>query len=183
MIDQILKAIIEDLNNSIKRKFDVSESKIILSNLVNQDGSVPKQNSNNIICSLINIEQEQIRSNGGFRGATGIAQKIPIQLNLSLMFSSNYYEENYLEGLKLLSIVIEFFESKALFTTANTPKLPPSTEKIQFSIYNLDIGSLNHLWGALGAKSMPSVIYQVKMISVLENRLLEAQSGIANLSD
>ena len=178
MIDKVVKAIIENINDYIKLKFKVEEPKVIFSNLVNQDGSVPPANNNKIICSLINIEQEQIRSAGAFMTSGKSFKNPPINIDLYLMFSSSYVEENYEEGLRFLSLAINFFQGKSVFTPQNTPKLPETVQKITFKMYSLDMSNLSHLWGAIGAKYMPSVIYQLRTIAFFENIMLDEVSNV-----
>lgn len=174
MIDQVVKAVTDNLNEYINVKFSLTDSdnKVIVSNLINQNGAVSANTTNKIICSLINIEQERIRSSGTFKTSGNSMKNAPVNLDLYLMFSSNYVDENYMEGLKFLSVIVNFFQGKSIFTPQNTPDLPSRNPKITFSLFNVDLGNLSHLWGALGAKYMPSVIYQVRMISFFDDRML-----------
>jgi len=181
MIHQTVKAIIDNVNDFIKLKFRVEEPKVIFSNLVNQDGSVPSTNNNKIICSLINIEQEQLRSAGAFMTSGKGAKNPPIDLKLNLMFSSSYTEDNYAEGLRFLALVIGFFQGKTVFTPANTPRLPSYLKKITITMYSLEMSNLSNLWGAIGAKYMPSTIYQLKAISFFENMMLDEVSEIGTI--
>jgi len=48
---------------------------------------------------------------------------------------------------------------------SNTPQLSPKIEKLTFEIVNLDMQSLNQLWGTIGGKYMPSILYKVRMLS------------------
>ena len=182
MIDQVVKSIITTLNDDIKIRFNVVEPIVVLSNLVEQDGSVSPDNNNKIICSLVNIEQERFSSKGAFVTSGDSLKNPPINLDLYLMFSSCFSAENYTEGLRFLSVVIGFFQGRSIFTPQNTPELPVSAKKITFNIFNMDMGNLSHLWGALGAKYMPSIIYQVRMINIFEDRLLDEQIPISKIS-
>ncbi len=181
MVDSIVRAIATELNDFIKLKYEVNEPKVEVSNLVNQDGSVPPENSNKIICSLINIEQERVLSGGAFTTSGTSRKNPPINLDLFLMFSSSYTGENYLEGLKFLSLVVGFFQGKMVFTPQNTPLLPKTVHKITFDMFNVDLSNLSHLWGAIGAKYVPSIIYKVRMVSFFEGRILDQADAVGGL--
>jgi len=177
MIDKIITAINNDLNRYLRLKLNLAqkEEQVILNNLVNQDGSVPPSNVNKIVCSLVNFEEEKIRSGGTFTTSGNVRQNPPINLHLYLMYSSTYQEEqqNYLEGLRLLSLVISFFQRKQVFTTHNTPDLPGESQKITFNMFSADTSNLSNLWGTIGAKYMPSVVYQVRLISIFDDQIFD----------
>lgn len=172
MIKNVVTLITDDLNGYFQHRFTVSEPKVIVSNLIGQDGSVPIGTDNRIICSVINIEQEDMLREKHLSRNT-IANTPPIYLNLYLMFSSNFTDSNYLEGLHFLSSVISFFQSKPVFYHSNTPGFPPDTEKITAEIYNINVANLGNLWGAFGAKYMPSIVYKLRIIEIAGTQRLE----------
>lgn len=57
-----------------------------------------------------------------------------------------------------LSFIISFFQNKNVFNHQNSPELDEKIEKIIVDLYTLNLEQQNHLWGALGAKYMPSVV-------------------------
>ena len=48
-------------------------------------------------------------------------------------------------------------------------------------MYSLEMSNLSNLWGAIGAKYMPSTIYQLKAISFFENMMLDEVSEIGTI--
>lgn len=176
MINLVVKAITEELNEFIKIRYLIPEPKVIISNLINEDGSVPVGSDNKIICSLINIEQDRILSEGEFMTSEGSKKSLPVNIDLYLMFSANYTAENYIEGLRFLSVVMNFFHDKMVFTQGNTVGLPADVQKVTFNKFNIDLGNMSHLWAALGAKYKPSVIYKVQMVTIFQDRLLAEMS-------
>lgn len=186
MTDKVLKSIIDALNRHLKVRWSVGqrEDKVVLTCLVNQDGSVPPDNANKIICSIVNFEQEKVHSYGSFTTAGNGLKNPPVNLDLYLMFSSAYQGEskNYTEGLRLLSHVIGFFQARQVFNSRNTPGFPPAVQKLTFNMFNVDLGNLSNLWGALGAKYMPSVIYQVRMVTIFEDMLSDEIGDIRGIN-
>ncbi len=41
---------------------------------------------------------------------------------------------------------------------------------------------MNHLWGYLGAKYLPSVMYKVRMITIQEARATDEQSPVSGMN-
>lgn len=182
MIKNVVSSIVSQLNEYIKIRFPEPEAKVIISNLVGQDGSIPIGTTNKVICSLVNIEQERHLSGGRHLTMGKSVKNPPINLDLYIMFSANFTDTNYLEGLRFLSLVTRFFQGKSLFSPRDTPGLSASHQKITFNMFNLDIGNLSNLWGAIGAKYMPSVVYKVRMITISEDRLLDELTPLGGLN-
>src|SRR6185295_14163535 len=82
-----------------------------------------------IIITLVNIEEESSFKNGKsfMKWPDGKAryENRPVFLNLYLLFSANYSggvppNNGYVQALKRLSLVIEFFQGKNIFTPATS---------------------------------------------------------------
>lgn len=176
MIANVLDSIIKDLNQFLRRKYELKEDIAVISKVVNQDGSIPIMVENKIICSLIGIEQERVNLN---YKPTNVQKNAPINLNMHLLFAANFQDTSYLQSLSLLSGLIAFFQGKKVFTSKNTPGLSSNTDKITLDIITISLKELTHLWGAIGAKYMPSIIYKIRMVVIDQNRLLEETTLIS----
>ncbi len=55
-----------------------------------------------------------------------------------------------------------------VFTPFTHPSLDPGIEKLVFELYNLSFEQLNQVWGMLGGKYYPSVLYKMRVISIDE---------------
>ncbi|WP_298740440.1 DUF4255 domain-containing protein [uncultured Chitinophaga sp.] len=132
-----------------------------------------------VILSLVNIEEEAALKNAGplYRNVKTLNYvNPPIYLNLYLLITAHY--EKYEDALTRLSNVIQFFQGKNSFTLKNAPPndmlLNPDTyEDIQLHLemFSLSFEQLNHLWGSLGGKQWPSVLYKVRLVKITENRI------------
>ena len=171
MLQHVLPVIVEELNNFLKRRFQEREAKVILSDLVKQDGSVPAAGANKIICSLVNMEQE--RTSLSFGQQNSVKTNPPVNLNLYVLFAAYFPETVYEESLKFLSSVIGFFQGKQVFTPQNTPGLSASVQKIAVEITNLTFHEQSNLCATLGAKYIPSVLLKMRMITITEDMILE----------
>lgn len=166
MIDQAINIVVEELNEFIKLKFNLSDNRVVLSNLVSQDGSMSVKDENMMVVSLVNIQQERL----GTPKKTGVtlSGNPPVYMNLYLLISASFNEKLNVEALKFLSAVIGFFQSKSSFTPLNSPGIPPSIEKLIFNIYNTSFQEQSNLWSFVGAKYIPSVVYKVRMVVIDE---------------
>jgi hypothetical protein len=132
-----------------------------------------------VILSLVNIEEEAALKNAGplYRNVKTLNYvNPPIYLNLYLLITAHY--EKYEDALTRLSNVIQFFQGKNSFSLKNSPPndmlLNPETyEDIQLHLemFSLSFEQLNHLWGSLGGKQWPSVLYKVRLVKISENRI------------
>lgn len=191
MIREALELITAELNLFLGRKEPTyrNANTAVLSDLLNQAGElvITLNNNNprdNLIVTLINVEEE----------TTGKAQ-LPyirnpdrsisianpeIKLNLYVLFSafSNMQEnERYGNCLRLIDYVVRFFQFKSVFNHENTPNLSQEIEKLIMELISITFEQQNYLWGTLGAKYMPSVLYKLRLLTIRE--LDESVEGTA----
>ena len=186
MIDQALTIIRDELEAYFRLLGDDTATVILdnISLLDTQDGANLKDK---VIISLVNVEEEstlknlthKVRLNGGINYV-----EPPVHLNLYLLFSANYVGEStsptpkYTLALTRLSTIIQFFQSKRLFTLHNSPNanLSQSIEdlnnpdlsnlRITIELYTLTFEQINHLWGSLGGKQLPFVMYKARLVEI-----------------
>jgi hypothetical protein len=176
MIDQVLTFLNTQLDNYLRIKLDVSNTSpfIQLANIAWNDTDPGGGNGNNLpsnaFITLVNIEEDRIsKSPDNFvRQDTGILYKSPkVYLNLYVLFAVNL--NSYVESLKRLSFIIQFFQYQSVFTPFDFPGLPPTVEKLILDLNTLSFQDMNNLWGILGSKYLPSVLYKLRLISIDEN--------------
>ena len=165
MIAQALTFISGFLNRQIKLAFGIDEDRVVVSSLINPDGTVTDNIENKIIISVINLEHETtVKSlNNYVAGGSDDFGKTapPVYLNIYLLIAANYDSGNYLEALKMLSSVIGVFQANTYFTRQKNPEMEPPLEKLTFEIFNLPINELSHIWNGIGAKYVPSILLTV----------------------
>ncbi len=185
MLDKALTFVVAYVNRNLKMTFGLDEDIAVLGSLVNLDGSITKNIENKVILSIINLEHEKtVKNMGGYiPNQQGSFAKVdpPVYLNLYVLVSANYNSENYLESLKMLSAVIDLFQSSIIFTPDTHPDLDPSIERLTFEIYNTPIQELSHIWSGIGAKYVPSMIYKIRMISFQKGVVKEEIGGVSGL--
>ena len=173
MINSAISHLASQLNQFLKRSFELNEDVVVVSNILEQDGSVSPNVNNKVVIMLTNIEKDTVpyRQNmnagmggGADHGRSGVSQR-PVYLNLYLIFVANFSGNNYSEALKFISKTIGFFQRQPVFDQQSTPGLDPRIEKLILDIENLSIQDLSNLWGLLSGKYLPSILYKVRMVS------------------
>ncbi|MEL7117996.1 MAG: DUF4255 domain-containing protein [Bacteroidota bacterium] len=169
MIHEFIPLIALELREYLDMKFDAPDEVVILSNLVEQDGSIAIREENKVVVSLINVERDgtnQMAGGGLSRG------DIPVHVNVYVLFSA--YFTNYAEALKFLSGVIGFFQANPTFTIFG--------DTVRVEMFNLDFKEISNLWAALGAKYIPSVIYRLRTLNMDEGKIRDVLPPISGLT-
>lgn len=130
--------------------------------------------SGKVILTLINVDEEKTLKN--LPNYKVINKQIteyknpPVSLNLYLLISANC--NTYVNSLRSISKTIEFFQGKSTFTSENTTYTTKddfdvlSNFKLIVNLYTPSFEELNHIWGTLGGRQLPSVIYQIQLIEI-----------------
>ncbi len=178
MIDKALDFVCKQVNAYLLTKLDPPPSgdAIILSNISQLSETQPNSGGENTdpqnaFVSVVNIEEDRIskspenfvRSNNG-----SVVYKNPkIFLNLYVLFSANL--STYTESLKRISYIIQFFQYKNVFTPLSSPSLPGGIDQLTLDLMSLSYQDLNNLWGILGSRYLPSVMYKMRLITIDED--------------
>lgn len=186
MIQAALSHLANQLNAYLKRTNNLAEDVVVISSLVEADGSVGNHANNKLVLLLTNIEKDTMPQRAGSLGRGFDGRSLvggqPLYLNLYVMLAANYAGANYAEALKFISKAIGFFQLQPVFDRQSSPDLDPRIERLVLDIENLNIQDLSNLWGLLGGKYMPSVYYRVRMICVSGDSVM-AQLPLASKPD
>ena len=162
MIHNVITSIASKLNEFVQNKLSIRDDTVIVSSLVDIKGNLNQDIENKISIFLLHIEEEKISKNAGTKFSSGANP--PIKINLHVMFSAYFPNFNYVEALRYVSLVIEFFQNNNMFEDSNTPGLPLNGNKIYAELFNISIEEVNKLWGNIGANYVPSVCYKLKHV-------------------
>lgn len=168
MITKALEFTCEVLDQFLKNRFALDESRVLLNNLMDIQGNIPLANQNKLVISLINIEKESarpfyIRQEKNTNGSYSDVQ-LSARFNLDLLFSANF--DDYKESLKFLDAVIYFLQVYPVLNAASFSSIPPGLGKLEFDVEKITYHQMQGLWTSMGAKYQPSVIYKMRMISI-----------------
>jgi hypothetical protein len=169
MIDTSITVIADRLNQYLRNAFDLPEDVVVVSNILEQDGTVAPHIDNKIVAFLVNIEKDSSVGNRSGQRYTGAIRNPsgypPLRLNLYLMFAASFGGKNYPESLKFISNTISFFQRSPVFDHQTTPELDRRVDKLVLDMENISFRDLSSLWGVLSGKYLPSVLYKVRMLT------------------
>lgn len=146
-----------------------------------------------VYMSLVNVEEEASLRNKSAVRQTEIRPLAyvnpPITINLFLLFSANH--KDYSMAVRTLSSILLFFQGNRTFSIARTPVPPlgvfatPGEQENQMKV-NLDLMSLtfeqvNHLWGSLGGKQMPFLLFKARQVEIDADRMLQGGGFISEI--
>lgn len=137
-----------------------------------------------LILSLIRLEEEVTLKNSShikINDNKSEYRNPPVHLNLYLLISANF--KDYETSLITLSKSIEFFQGKKVFNASNTTYNRDNVAievlndfRFNLEIYSPSFEELNNIWGTLGGKQLPSVIYKIQLIEIeRDNKLGESE--------
>lgn len=189
MIFEVLQIITEEINHFFDT--EIEEKPVSLDNIAFVESEIGEDTGmNNIILSLLHTEEESTLkgiSNYGIEGTKVLYKNNKIYLNLYIMFSAN--RTKYTESLKSVSKVIEFFQSKKVFTQSNThfDRALEGMDKIKnfkfmVELFTPSFEEMNFIWGTLGGKQYPSIIYKVSVLEIERNILHSEGSVITEIN-
>lgn len=181
MIDRALVLLRDELDKYIDLSIGAAE--VVIDNIGLLETSSADTLTRRIVITLVNIEEESTLKNStpmrkGF-GTRTIYENPPIYLNLYVLITCNYSGGDYEAALQRLSAVVKFFQSRNSFSYSslgqNNP-LPVDADALEMrftmELYTLTFEQINHLWGSLGGRQIPFVMYKLRLVGLSERALV-----------
>lgn len=185
MIHIVIEFLISELNTYIVQRAGTAEipTLVVADNLVKRDGTPNNSIVDKVVLVVVNIAEDHVYHSvqrlSKDRDRPAEISRPSTQVNLCLMFVGNH--EKYSESLKHISYVITFFQQHPAFDYVSIMDmavrkgyLSPEQAaegrggRIVFKLFSPTFEQQNHIWGMLGAKFMPSVMYQVGILNITE---------------
>ncbi len=142
-----------------------------------------------LILTLLNLKEETtLKNNRNFKVVNNTIEYYnpPINLNLLILICANCL--SYDRSLRSIAKTIEFFQGKKAFTSANTVYNRTNVEmdvlehfKFMVELYTPSFEELNNIWGTLGGRQLPSVIYKVQLLHIERESKLGTAPVITNV--
>ena len=197
MISHGLTIVINELKKHLEDVYSVPSSSDVvqLGNLaegITSTGGNGGIARGKLIFSVVNIKEEKTLKNLPNLVRNDITLRAtyenpPVFLNFQILITAT--DANYNNALLMLSRTIRFFQSKNGFTQDDvspasiSSNAPPNlldrleSFKLIFDLYSPSMEEVNHLWGTLGGKQYPFVIYMMRMLD-LKYRAVYSESGL-----
>jgi len=178
MIDKAISLFRDELQSYINTR---DASTVIIDNVGLFETSRGDTLTNSIIITLVNIEEESTLKNQPVPrkpfATKAIYENPPVCLNLYILITCNYSGTDYIHALNRLALVVQFLQSKNSFSSSssvmggNIDFGDPEIIRLKFTmeLYTLTFEQINHLWGSLGGRQMPFVMYKLRLVSVTEH--------------
>lgn len=181
MLDMALIFFQKELSNYIKLKTGGQREEIVKFPEIQLPKEIVMHN-NAITSLLINLEEERTFRSGGSRlnhlSLQENKAEIPhLDLNFHVMFVANF--KDYLEGLKILSLVLKFFRSYRLFTQKQYPQMNVEIQQLSTELVNLTFMEQSELWRSLEMPCSPSALYKVRMLVFQDTEIDQVETGAA----
>ncbi|WP_375582479.1 DUF4255 domain-containing protein [Cyclobacterium xiamenense] len=186
MIFEIFQILTEEINHYFQQ-VGLEDSELIIDNIALAEGSSEAAEAmrDKMVLSLVNLHEEGTMKNfpnHQFREDQIQYRNRVIHLHLFLLFSAN--RNMYSKSLKDLSAVIAFFQGKKLFTQGNTvfdreldSMQHVGNFRFTMELYTPTFEELNFIWGTLGGKQLPAVLYQLNLLP-LEREMGQAEAPL-----
>ncbi|MCG2418352.1 DUF4255 domain-containing protein [Aequorivita sp. F47161] len=189
MIYETLEILKDEVSKYLELK-TTDSNLVVLDNISKYDDPDINTMNNKVVLSLLNIEEETaLKNNPNFKIKNGetVYKNPAVHLNIFALFSAN--RSTYTSSLTNISYIIEFFQSKKIFTQINTPLNPavPALANIKefkflAELYTPTFEQLNHIWGSLGGKALPAVVYKISVVKIESSSVLEKGRPITQIS-
>jgi hypothetical protein len=175
VITSILKFIEDEINWSAGPSAPV-EKFARLGNIARMEGGGASNADlqDKVILTVVNIDEETTLKNNPhyIREDSAIRKRNPtIFLNLYILISCA--ADDYETALSKISHVISFFQGQNVFTSEkpDVASFPSQyVEKILMEMVSLNFEQINHLWGVLGGKYCPSVLYKLRLVPIVSEK-------------
>ena len=195
MIFQVMELIRQNLNAFLSPP--AGPDAVVLGNIAFATPDNPAtalvDESAQIYMSLVNVEEEATLRNQSAVRQTEIRPLAyvnpPMIINLFLLFSANH--KDYSMAIRSLSSVLLFFQGNRTFSIARTPvpalgvfATPGEDEnkiKVNLDLMSLTFEQLNHLWGSLGGKQMPFLLFKARQVEIDAERMFQGGGFISEI--
>lgn len=155
----------------------------------NNGGVVQESLQDKVIASVVNVCEEKTLRNTPFHRADATRLRTDyfnpsVFMNVYVLFSAT--SKNYEKAISEVSRIIRFFQFKHVFTHENSnqaglliPDYDKMTEfKIIMDLCSPSFEELNHLWGTLGGRQYPSVLYMMRLLEMRHSDLPTSGGGV-----
>jgi len=146
-----------------------------------------------LVVSVVNIAEEASLKNNTVhlqKNQQHFEVHPTVHVNLYLLFTANFKE--YDKAINHLFRVLEFFQGRKVFQYKNAPfsiegNVSAADEEqmkeieLTVELHTLSFEQLNDLWGSLGGKQIPFVLYRARLVPVQMEQVLGREGFITEI--
>lgn len=196
MLSHALTIVVNELEKHLTDTYGLAASQVRLGNIaegLSGSGSGNATVARDILAvSMVNIREEKALKNLSNQVRNDVTLRVayenpPVFLNFVILVVATH--TNYTNALLMLSRAIRFFQFSNAFdqdsvTPASVTTNAPSntldqleTFKLVFDLYSPTMEEVNHLWGTLGGKQYPFVLYTLRFLD-LKFKAVQSEAGL-----
>jgi hypothetical protein len=168
MIHSTVAHVVAELNDYLRLRTRSDSANLVISgSYFDPDGTPNSEAENKVLATLVGVGEDSVyRSVDVFERSedgTSLLVDPEVSINCYVLFGANL--KDYDEALKQLSYVIAFFQRRTAFPLADIGE-GHGNGRVSAELHSLTFEQQNHLWGALGGKYVPSVLYKLGIIAI-----------------
>ncbi|MDJ0822525.1 MAG: DUF4255 domain-containing protein [Paracoccaceae bacterium] len=175
MLNNVLTFLTRTLDRHVRNAAS-QDALVLLASLSDRGEDGAPDVSGKLALTLVNIEREAAAPTPTIRKDNDLLVKSrpPLHLNLFLLVSAAAAtgDKGYEQALGRLGRAMEFFQSNATMTAQSMPEFPDGLDRLTVEFVNLDMQSLNYLWGNLGGRYVPSALYKIRMLTIQPDQIV-----------
>lgn len=183
MIDRALSIIVNRLNQHLATPETAPEDAAVLMDLADSSGPAPEA-QDKIVVFITNITEDTLARSAS--RAPGIdmhtQMQRPLSLHIHFVVAANFEPAKYVRALNALSRAVQFFQAYPVFDRSNSPDMANSgIDRLSIEMESLGVDSVSQLWGVLGGRYLPSVVYRARTLSIDTQSVLDEVPAIGGL--
>lgn len=184
MIHQLLAFFRDELNAYFRQKLSIDEDTIAFLDGENYDPL--NFELGKITPLVVNLAEERTlrpADRYNYTQANGVREAgFPlIPLHVYMLFVGKF--KDYLEGAKRISLLLQYFQKRPIFTSQSHPGLEgDGIYKLQAELHTLSFQEQNELWGSLKVAYHPSLLYKLSVL-ILEDATPSIPGEVGNIDN
>jgi hypothetical protein len=166
-----------------------------LKSIMLPNGSINITDTTHITIMVVGVDEERREGKRPYYTPTDDKQFLrlnpPVELDLYILFAA--HNSSYETSLRDLSDVVSFFQANTIFDEKKFPALNASVadsiikpwqliERLTFRLHTLSFEQQNNLWGMVGSKYLPNVVYKMNMLTVFDTKGKEKVASVTELN-
>ncbi len=183
MIDKVVKHIVAELNFYFDPALQDSNKLVEAGSLFNAKGEATSI-TNKLLVSIVNIREDPHYHSLEIykKNDEGKNQLIKPEIKLNVYFLLAATHTEYNQALKAVSRAIAFFQHRKSFDIfAGDDSISAVTNHVVFEMESLSFEQQNNVWGMLGGKYQPSVMYKAGIIDIRDERVEGIVSSVKEI--
>jgi hypothetical protein len=161
MIPEALQFIVNRFNQFLNMKLGLTENRVIMNSLIQEDGTLPAENLNKLVFTVIHIREENVLPMGFAPGKSTPPVKVQTAgFSVNLLLSAHF--NDYAEALKYTDLAMHYFWENPVFNPSQNPGFPVGLNLLKLEPLGAGIETIDAVWSAIGAKYQPSLMYTVR---------------------